>query len=113
MQRIKEYILFLLGKKKSTEEQEENTPDMPWVPWMSETFEEKNNRDSRSKSKEELPTQDEDTYIPHDMEFWESEWEPSRFAVVYPFLRGKYATWKLSTSYHQQTYGLKNVNCNH
>lgn len=96
MQRIKEYILFLLGKKKSTEEQEENTPDMPWVPWMSETFEEKNNRDSRSKSKEELPTQDEDTYIPHDMEFWESEWEPSRFAVVYPFLRGKYATWKLS-----------------
>lgn len=96
IQRIKEYILFLLGKKKNTEEQEENTSDMPWVPWMSESSEEKNNRDSRSQSNEELPIQDEDTYIPHDMEFWESEWEPSRFAVVYPFLRGKYATWKLS-----------------
>lgn len=97
IEKIEEYLRRIFGKKKKTDNQEEdpqNTPSFPWKTWNS--GKKKNKGNDSPKTNEEMPVQDQDSYIPKDMEFWETEWEPSRFAVVYPFLRWKYATGKLS-----------------
>lgn len=94
---IKKYIRLIFGKKKKTDNQEDNPQNMPSFPWNTwNSGREKNNGNKFPKNNEEMPVQDQDSYIPKDMEFWETEWEQSRFAVVYPFLRWKYATGKLS-----------------
>ena len=98
VQKIKDYIFFLFGKNEKPTNQDEVPYDVPWMPWGTWSSLKGN---KRGKSipfwpREDVPVEDQDSYIPKNMEFWESEWEPSRFAVVYPFYRGKYSTWKLS-----------------
>ena len=93
IQRIKDY--FFGGWKDKRNEPEEDFPNTPWGAWNS-WRKNKKNKLMPSQPRDEIPIEDQESYLPKDMEFWESEWESSRFAVVYPFLRGKYATGKLS-----------------
>lgn len=96
-EKIEEYLRRIFGRNKKTDDYEEdpqNTSSFPRSNWNSGRKKDKGN--GSPKTNEEMPVQDQDSYIPKDMEFWESEWEQSRFAVVYPFLRWKYATGKLS-----------------
>lgn len=100
-QKIEEYFRNLFGKRKKVDNHEGNQEDspqnIPWFPWNTwNSWKEKNNGQVSPQPRNEIPVQDQDTYIPKDMEFWETEWESSRFAVVYPFLRWKYSTGKLS-----------------
>ena len=92
---IAKYIRNLFDKnKRKNDKYPFRMPSFPWKAWNSEKKKSKWN--NSPKTNEEIPVQDQDSYIPKDMEFWESEWESSRFAVVYPFLRWKYSTGKLS-----------------
>lgn len=100
-QKIEEYLRNLFGKRKKVDNTEndqendsQNMPSFPGSTWSSWKKKKKNQVPSQPKN--ETPIQDQDSYIPKDMEFGESEWEPSRFAMVYPFLRWKYSTGKLS-----------------
>lgn len=101
VEKIEDCLRSLFGMNKKTNNREEDVDNIPWMPWSawhswSSWGKNKGNKATPFKPREEIPVEDQDSYIPKDMEFWESEWEPSRFAVVYPFLRGKYSTWKLS-----------------
>lgn len=98
IQIIGDYIFSLFGKNKKLSDQDENPYNIPWMPWdtLNPWRENKRSKAIPSWPREEIPVEDQDSYIPKDMEFWESGWEPSRFAVVYPFYRWKYSTWKLS-----------------
>ncbi len=96
-QKIEEYLRRIFSKKKGKKNKHDDSSRMPSRPWGTwNSWKKKNKEKFFSQPREETPIQDQDSYIPKDMEFWESEWESSRFAVVYPFLRWKYSTGKLS-----------------
>ena len=110
-ERIKDYFmnLFWIKKKKKQIDKEEKErweidwgetqwwgmnqgESQWWMSWNMWKWKKRNN----AWGEYETPIEDRDQYIPKDTEFWESEGEPSRFATVYPFYKGKYANGKLS-----------------
>ncbi len=109
---LKEYILWLLRKKKQREkEKESNTsPSTPSSPppsknpqnkqrWWFDKFknrvkdvlsdlsddkEQETHGDGRNSQKDELAQEYKNRYDPRDTEFWESSWESPRFAEISP-----------------------------
>ncbi len=123
---IKEYIIWLLGKKKQRAlEQKEIKKELEqtmsstsnevlkkkeeesWIDRIKNLLSEDEDNDTEGKnwwSQEsiqkkwwfELPPEDQDEYIPQDSEFGEALWESSRFAEIFPPYLGYYTQWKKS-----------------
>lgn len=55
-----------------------------------------NNNQKRKLDKYESHLEDQDEYIPHDMEFWENLDEESRFAEISPWFIWYFTSWKKS-----------------
>lgn len=102
---IKDYILALLSwkQKKITQEvksQVENIikKEPSFIDTLKNIFWNKEKKDEQKNppNKYESHREDRDEYIPHDMEFWESVWEWSRFAEIFPWYTGYFTSGKKS-----------------
>jgi len=64
--------------------------------WTSENNDAQNQDEDTKKSDFDIPPEDKDEYIPQDSEIWETMWEQSRFAEIYPPFLWYYTQWKKS-----------------
>ena len=116
LQKIKEYILSLISKKKKKQKKEQIQVTKKDIEdaLESETEKELTEKEKKKEKEQEeekqqwwknppqekwdfdIPPQDKDEYIPRDSEFGEALWEPSRFAEIYPPFLGYYAQGKKS-----------------
>lgn len=70
--------------------------DESWTSENSDNDGTKIQDEDTKKSDFDLPPEDQDEYIPQDSEIWETMWEQSRFAEIYPPFLWYYAQWKKS-----------------
>lgn len=107
LEEFKKYILHILWLKKEktineTKEKIENTLNnksffnkLKNIFWWDDKIW-WNNKESKKLDKYESHNEDMDEYIPKDSEFWESIWEKSRFAEIYPWFKWYFTSWKKS-----------------
>ena len=102
--KIKEYILALLWRKKQ-KVQEEVKSQVDDILQEKPSFLDKlkNLFGKKEEKQEQKPldtyeshSTDRDEYIPRDSEFWESVGESSRFAEIYPGIKGYFSSGKKS-----------------
>ena len=108
IQKLKDYINSLVTKKfkKTTKKILDNTNEkiIDILDQDEQDFEEEEQEETQQdnlaedeqKQDFDIPSEDQDEYIPKDSEFWEAMWEQSRFAEIYPPFLWYYVQWKKS-----------------
>ena len=88
--------IFLEDEDRTDVDRDEEQNELP--SWGGDKYEDQQqvNDENTEKKDFELPSEDQDEYIPHDSEFWEAMGESSRFAEIYPPFLWYYSKWKKS-----------------
>lgn len=83
------------GKHEGSKDKDNRWGNTWWAYENDDNFWEKEKQNKWKKEFDTAP-EDQDEYIPQDMEMWEALWDPSRFAEIYPPFFWYYSQWKKS-----------------